>query len=154
LEWELVTKRFKGCQEFEFVVKAPYPILNRHVLKNGATVHEAKSVEPLVEESSGLPLRDRHALVGISRCGEGKAWTRDVLGRLDSFAHVDGSDLPVADWTSGKSDPLDKAAAIQEKLAAQLNVIEAPQPSVPLERRTAQTVWRSHYATPVEAAGL
>jgi len=154
LEWELTSKPGNGPQEFEFVVKSPYPILERRVMKNGVTVHEAKSVNPLPEEAAGLTSRDRGAIVAISRSSTAKEWARDMLGRLESFAHVEHADLPIDDWTSGKADPLDKAAAIQEKLAAQLNVVETPPPWVPIERRSADTVWRSHYATPLEAAGL
>ncbi len=156
LEYEVASKPSSWpFADFDFPIKASYPIVSRKVLRNGKTIHESSNVEPLIDEPLSLPVRDLGGMKVLSTSANTKAWAGVILEMIQGLGKPDDSMKSlVREWASGKTDPIDQAAAIQEKFAGQFTVVTLPLMTVAPRPRQAMQTWTSHYGTAMESAAV
>jgi Domain of Unknown Function with PDB structure (DUF3857)/Transglutaminase-like superfamily len=156
LEYEIASKPSSWpFVDFDFPIKASHPIVSREVLRNGKTIHKASNVESLIDEPLSLPVRDRGGFKVLSTSANTKAWAGAILEMIQGMAKPDDSMKSlVREWASGKTDPIDQAAAIQEKFAGQFTVVNLPSMTVAPRPRPAMQTWTSHYGSAMESAAV
>jgi len=124
-------------------------------LSRGGGEWAYRDLPAAVEEPQSPPWQARCPRIAFSTAGFGtRAWEQQRLARIEAAAMIDAEVRRVADeWTAGH-DGADRLRALQEKLAATLNVADFDVQWRPEALRPAPEVLRSNYGTPDEATAL
>ncbi len=156
LEHERTTKPGKHRYlEIECRLPQEYPTLLRRIEFPGQPPQEFKNIDAVPNEPQSISWREQSGYLWYSDCKSEKAWARGVLDDLEASARaVDGLRSTAEEWTEGKSDPFDRAAALHEKLKNRLSIVVVPVDWMPDALRPADAALASHYASEPEAAAL
>ncbi len=156
LEFERTTTPGKHRHlEIECRLPQEYPTLLRRIEFPGQPPQEFKNIDAVPNEPQSIPWREQPGYLWYSDCKSEREWARGVLDDLKASARVaDGLRSIAEEWTEGKTDPFDRAAAIHEKLKGRLSIVTVPVDWMPDALRPADAVLASHYAREAEAAAL
>ncbi len=155
-EWEITTRPGLWRHvELECRLHDRYPILLRRIRMFGGDVHEYKNLDGVPSEAAAVEWRDAGRHVSYSGCGDQKTWTRLVLDGIEAATKRTAAlEATAQEWTDGKTDPQQRARAIQKKLKKRLSIVQVPIDCASDRLRTADRVLSTHYGRPVEAAAL
>ncbi|MCZ6699596.1 MAG: DUF3857 domain-containing protein [Planctomycetota bacterium] len=157
LEWERTTAAgMHRYLEVDARLNGDYPTLNRvirHTQLNGP-----KSWTNLPAnrgEAQSIPWRERCDVFSFTDCPDRGRWIASVLEPIEAAVKTYGSVSSVAEeWSDGKSDALDKAFEIQDRLSGRFNFVAAPAAWTSEVLRPVGEIMSSNHGSGREAAAL
>lgn len=157
LEWERTTAAgMRRYLEVDARLNEDYPTLSR-VIRH-PRLEGPKTWTNLAAsrgEPQSIPWRERCDVFSISTCPDRGRWIASVLEPIEDSAKAYGAVSSIAEeWADGKSDALDKAYEIQDRLSGRFNFVDVPGAWTAEALRPVGAILSSNYGSGREAAAL